>query len=104
MSAPAQKYDDKREEQPIAAENPHLTRPTHPTKIGLARLNCLSAHDAVDNGVRERRGGLIVGAFAWRTVVDRSGRSGRDPNARVAVDVDTPAFVRLLIERLRTLG
>ena len=39
-----------------------------------------------------------------RTVVDRSGRSGRDPNARVAVDVDTAAFVRLLIERLRTLG
>jgi inosine-uridine nucleoside N-ribohydrolase len=36
-----------------------------------------------------------------RTVVDRS---GRDPNARVAVDVDTAAFVRLLIERLRTLG
>ena len=39
-----------------------------------------------------------------RTVVDRSGRSGREPNARVAVDVDTAAFVRLLIERLRTLG
>jgi hypothetical protein len=72
----------EREEQPIAAENPRLTRPTHTTKIGLARLNCLSA----------------------RTVVDRSGRSGRDPNARVAVDADTAAFVRLLIERLRTLG
>ena len=39
-----------------------------------------------------------------RTVVDRRGRSGREPNARVAVDVDTAAFVRLLIERLRTLG
>ena len=39
-----------------------------------------------------------------RTVVDRRGRSGRQPNARVAVDVDTAAFVRLLIERLRTLG
>jgi inosine-uridine nucleoside N-ribohydrolase len=39
-----------------------------------------------------------------RTVVDRSGPSGREPNARVAVDVDTAAFVRLLIERLRTLG
>jgi inosine-uridine nucleoside N-ribohydrolase len=38
-----------------------------------------------------------------RTVVDRSGRSGREPNARVAVDVDTAAFVRLLIERLRLL-
>jgi inosine-uridine nucleoside N-ribohydrolase len=36
-----------------------------------------------------------------RTVVDRS---GREPNARVAVDVDTAAFVRLLIERLRALG
>jgi inosine-uridine nucleoside N-ribohydrolase len=39
-----------------------------------------------------------------RTVVDRRGLSGRAPNARVAVDVDTAAFVRLLIERLRTLG
>ncbi|MBM2824321.1 MAG: ribonucleoside hydrolase [Thermoleophilia bacterium] len=39
-----------------------------------------------------------------RTVVDRRGRRGREPNARVAVDVDTAAFVRLLIERLRTLG
>jgi inosine-uridine nucleoside N-ribohydrolase len=39
-----------------------------------------------------------------RTVVDRHGRSGREPNAHVAVDVDTVAFVRLLIERLRTLG
>ena len=39
-----------------------------------------------------------------RTVVDRSGRGGREPNARVAVDVDTATFVRLLIERLRTLG
>jgi len=39
-----------------------------------------------------------------RTVVDRRGHSGRKPNAHVAVDVDTVAFVRLLIERLRTLG
>jgi inosine-uridine nucleoside N-ribohydrolase len=39
-----------------------------------------------------------------RTVVDRRGHRGRPPNARVAVDVDTAAFVRLLIERLRTLG
>jgi inosine-uridine nucleoside N-ribohydrolase len=39
-----------------------------------------------------------------RTVVDRRGRSGREPNAHVAVDVDTAAFVRLLIERLRALG
>jgi inosine-uridine nucleoside N-ribohydrolase len=38
-----------------------------------------------------------------RTVVDRRGHSGREPNARVAVDVDT-AFVGLLIERLRTVG
>jgi pyrimidine-specific ribonucleoside hydrolase len=39
-----------------------------------------------------------------RTVVDRRGRSGRTPNAHVALDVDTPAFVRLLIERLGALG
>jgi inosine-uridine nucleoside N-ribohydrolase len=39
-----------------------------------------------------------------RTVVDRHGRSGREPNVHVAVDVDTAAFVRVLIERLRPLG
>jgi inosine-uridine nucleoside N-ribohydrolase len=39
-----------------------------------------------------------------RTVVDRRGGSGRTPNARVVVDVDTGAFVSLLIERRRTLG
>jgi inosine-uridine nucleoside N-ribohydrolase len=39
-----------------------------------------------------------------RTVVDRRGHSGRQPNARVADDGATAAFVRLLIERLRTLG
>ena len=82
-----------------------MTRPTHTTKIGLARLNCLSAHDAVAvaecvNVVVDCSSELSRGG----TVVDRSGRSGRDSNARVAVDVDTAAFVRLLIERLRTLG
>jgi inosine-uridine nucleoside N-ribohydrolase len=35
-----------------------------------------------------------------RTVVDFEGRSGRPPNARVATDVDAPAFLELLIERL----
>jgi inosine-uridine nucleoside N-ribohydrolase len=104
----------EREEQPIAAENPRLTRPTHTTKIGLARLNCLSAHDAVAVPEFVRPGlltteyvNLVVDCSSelsrGRTVVDRSGRSGRrDPNARVAVD--TAALVRLLIERLRTLG
>ena len=114
-SAPAQKYDDKREEQPIAAENPRLTRLTHTTKIGLARLICLSAHDAV--AVAELvRPGLLTTEYVnvvvdcsselsrGRTVVDRHGFSGRAPNTRVAVDVDTAAFVRLLIDRLRTLG
>jgi pyrimidine-specific ribonucleoside hydrolase len=35
-----------------------------------------------------------------RTVVDVEGRSGRAPNAHVATDVDAPAFLELLIERL----
>jgi inosine-uridine nucleoside N-ribohydrolase len=47
---------------------------------------------------------VLVGAFA-RAHGRRPARySGRAPNAHVAVDVDTAAFVRLLIERLRTLG
>jgi pyrimidine-specific ribonucleoside hydrolase len=35
-----------------------------------------------------------------RTVVDVEGRSGRAPNAHVATDVDAPAFLELLLERL----
>jgi len=84
------------EEQPIAAENPRLTRPTHTTRIGLVRLNCLSV--AVTAFVRP--GPLtteyvnVVAACSselsrGRTVV---GRSGCNLNGRVAVD--TAAFVR----------
>jgi len=36
--------DDKRAQQPIAAENPRLTRTTVPT-VRLARSNCLSVDD-----------------------------------------------------------
>jgi hypothetical protein len=43
-SAPAQKYDDKRAEQPITTETSRSTRPTDPTKIRLARSNCLSVN------------------------------------------------------------
>lgn len=39
-----------------------------------------------------------------RTVVDLRGRTGRPPNAHVAVDVDADAFFRLLLERLSSLG
>ena len=35
-------FDDKRAKQPIAAENPRLTRTTDPTTSRIARLNCLS--------------------------------------------------------------
>ena len=38
-----------------------------------------------------------------RTVVDVWCRTGRDPNARVAVDIDAPAFVELLVERVGSL-
>lgn len=36
-----------------------------------------------------------------RTVVDLRNRTGRKPNAHVATDVDSDAFVALLLERLR---
>jgi inosine-uridine nucleoside N-ribohydrolase len=39
-----------------------------------------------------------------RTVVDLWERTGREPNAWVAVDVDAPAFRELLVERLARLG
>jgi inosine-uridine nucleoside N-ribohydrolase len=39
-----------------------------------------------------------------RTVVDLWQRTGREPNAHVAVDVDADAFLRLLVERIAALG
>ena len=39
-----------------------------------------------------------------RTVVDLWRRSGREPNAHVAVGIDADAFVALLLERLASLG
>jgi inosine-uridine nucleoside N-ribohydrolase len=39
-----------------------------------------------------------------RTVVDLWQRTGNEPNARVAVSVDGDRFVRLLIERVSSLG
>jgi inosine-uridine nucleoside N-ribohydrolase len=39
-----------------------------------------------------------------RTVVDLWRISGRDPNAHVAVEVDGPAFLDLLVERIGSLG
>jgi inosine-uridine nucleoside N-ribohydrolase len=38
-----------------------------------------------------------------RTVVDVWRRTGREPNAHVAVDIDAPAFVELLVERVGSL-
>jgi len=39
-----------------------------------------------------------------RTVVDLWRRSGREPNANVAVAIDSDAFVELLLERIGSLG
>jgi inosine-uridine nucleoside N-ribohydrolase len=37
-------------------------------------------------------------------VVDLWRRSGREPNAHVAVGIDADAFVQLLLERIESLG
>jgi inosine-uridine nucleoside N-ribohydrolase len=39
-----------------------------------------------------------------RTVVDVWRRTGREPNAHVAVDIDADAFLELLVERIGSLG
>ena len=39
-----------------------------------------------------------------RTVVDVWGRSGREPNAHVSVDIDADGFLDLLVNRLNSLG
>ena len=39
-----------------------------------------------------------------RTVVDLWRRTGNEPNANVAVDIDAEAFLSLLVERLSRLS
>ena len=39
-----------------------------------------------------------------RTVVDLWRRTGREPNAKVGVDLDAEGFLELLIERVTSLG
>jgi inosine-uridine nucleoside N-ribohydrolase len=58
-------------------------------------LETVERHVAVDTESELCRG---------RTVVDLWRRTGNEPNARVAVDVDAAAFVELLAERIATLG
>jgi inosine-uridine nucleoside N-ribohydrolase len=52
-------------------------------------------HVEIDTGYGPSRG---------RTVVDRWRRTGRAPNAQVAVDVDAPRFLELLCGRIASLG
>ncbi|HET6551423.1 MAG TPA: nucleoside hydrolase [Solirubrobacter sp.] len=46
---------------------------------------------------------VTQGPSRGRTVVDQLGRTGRPPNAHVAVDVDAGAFVDLLTSRIASL-
>jgi inosine-uridine nucleoside N-ribohydrolase len=52
-------------------------------------------HVLVDTGPEPGRG---------RTYVDLWRRTGEEPNADVGVDVDGPAFIRFLLERIAALG
>jgi len=59
---------------------------------------------AIDNGVE--RGPICVAAAAARgmTVVDLHGRLGREPNARVALELDAPRFWDLVVGSLERLA
>jgi inosine-uridine nucleoside N-ribohydrolase len=65
----------------------------HVIRPGL--LETAERHVAVDTASELCRG---------RTVVDLWRRTGNEPNAHVAVDVDAAAFVELLAERVAALG
>jgi inosine-uridine nucleoside N-ribohydrolase len=58
-------------------------------------LETAERHVAVETASELSRG---------RTVVDIWRRTGYEPNARVAVDVDAEDFVSLLLERIISLG
>jgi inosine-uridine nucleoside N-ribohydrolase len=64
----------------------------HVARPGL--LETLRRHVAVDTQSELCRG---------RTVVDLWRRTGEEPNAQVAVGIDTPAFVKLLVDRVGSL-
>jgi inosine-uridine nucleoside N-ribohydrolase len=67
-----------------------LAHVTHPDL-----LETVERHVAVDCESRLCRG---------RTVVDLWRRTGNEPNAHVAVDVDAERFIDLLLERIASLG
>jgi inosine-uridine nucleoside N-ribohydrolase len=67
-----------------------LAQVLEPELLELRRL-----HVAVDCESQLCRG---------RTVVDVWGRTGNEPNANVAVGVDDDRFVRLLVDRIASLG
>ena len=51
--------------------------------------------------------GMAIAVLAFlflRTVVDVWRRTGLDPNAQVAVEIEADAFLELLLQRLARLG
>ena len=84
--------------------------------VEVEQLGGVPLHDPVavaqviDPGLVSTRPALIEVDCGWeqgrgRTNVDFRGRlDGGDPNARVGVDIDHAAFVRLVTGRIASLG
>jgi inosine-uridine nucleoside N-ribohydrolase len=66
------------------------------------------AHVIRDDLLRTQRCNVAIDCASelcvGRTVVDLWQVTGREPNAHVAVEVDGPAFLELLVERIGSLG
>jgi len=72
--APAPKYNETREEQPLAIEDRRLTGVTGSATLGLAQLKCLSligrkeeCHDVVFQAMRSTNSPAVLyrGGYRW---------------------------------------
>jgi inosine-uridine nucleoside N-ribohydrolase len=83
-------------------------RRVYPELDGSPMHDPVALAHVIDGGFLELAEANVEVDCAWeagrgRTNVDTRGRSGRAPNAKVAVDIDAERFLGLLLDRLTTL-
>jgi inosine-uridine nucleoside N-ribohydrolase len=83
-------------------------RRVYPELDGSPMHDPVALAHVIDDGFLELAAANVEVDCAWeagrgRTNVDARGRSGREPNAKVAVDIDAGPFLELLLERLGSI-
>jgi purine nucleosidase/pyrimidine-specific ribonucleoside hydrolase len=84
-------------------------REVYPELGGSPMHDPVALAHVLDDGFLDVRPASIEVDCAWgagrgRTNVDTRGRGGREPNAKVAVAIDSERFLELLLDRIGSLG